>query len=151
MSLYSPRASGIGNSAAYQVSGIPYATASITVTALGHANGPMPVEFSHVTKFVTIVNTNTGANVPLRFGFSSLGVTGSALDAGGVDQAVPGGSDHYFLLDNGESYTGEFRISKLFLLSDTDGVQTQASIVAGLTSVPATDLPHNWSGSAGVG
>ena len=145
MSLYSPRASGIGNSAAYQVSGIPYATASITVTALGHANGPMPVEFSHITKFVTIVNTNTGANVPLRFGFSSLGVTGSASGA------PAGGSDHYFVLDNGESYTGEFRVSKLFLLSDTDGVQTQASIVAGLTSVPATDLPYNWSGSAGVG
>ena len=150
MSSYNPRASGIGNSAAYQVSGIPYATASITVTALGHANGPMPVEFSHVTKFVTIVNTNTGANVPLRFGFSSLGVTGSALTSGGAP-AVPGGSDHYFLLDNGESYTGEFRVSKLFLLSDTDGTTTKASIVAGLTSVPATDLPHNWSGSAGVG
>ena len=144
MSLYSPRASGIGNSAAYQVSGIPYATASIVVPEL--SNEPFPVEFPQITKFVTITNVKTGANVPLRVGFSSLGVTGSA------NPPVAGGSDHYFVLDNGESYTGEFRVSKLFLLGDEkSGNTAEASVIAGLTSVPATDLPYNWSGSAGVG
>jgi len=143
MSLYSPRASGIGNSAAYQVSGIPYATASIDVPFLSEE--PKELAFPQVTKFVTITNTKTGANVPLRVGFSSLGVTGSA------NPPVAGGSDHYFVLDNGESYTGEFRISKLYLLADEKGTNAQASVIAGLTSVPAADLPYNWSGSLGVG
>lgn len=146
---YNQFSSGLGNSAAYQVSGKPYATASILVPEL--SNPPFPVEFPQVTKFFTVTNTKTGANVPLRVGFSSLGVTGSALDAGG-SPAVPGGSDHYFVLDNGESYTGEFRVSKLFLLGDEkSGNTAQASVIAGLTSIRADELRNNWSGSSGVG
>ncbi len=144
MATYYPKHSGIGSTGAYQVSGVPYATASIEVPEL--SNAPFPVEFQTVTKFVTIVNTKTGTNVPLRFGFSSLGVTGSATGA------PAGGSDHYFVLDNGESYTGEWRVSKVFLLGDEkSGTAAQASIVAGLTTIPASDLSNNWSGSAGVG
>ncbi len=144
MATYYPKHSGIGSAGAYQVSGVPYATASIEVPEL--SNAPFPVEFQTVTKFVTIVNTKTGTNVPLRFGFSSLGVTGSATGA------PAGGSDHYFVLDNGESYTGEWRVSKVFLLGDEkSGTAAQASIIAGLTSIPASDLSNNWSGSAGVG
>jgi hypothetical protein len=129
MATYYPKHSGLGNSAAYQVSGKPYATASIVVPQLGTA--PMEIPFPSVTKFVTIVNTKTGTNVPLRFGFSA--------------------SDHYFVLDNGESYTGEWRVSKVFLLADEKGTDAQASIVAGVTSVPFGDLETNWSGSVGVG
>ena len=144
MATYYPKHSGIGSTGAYQVSGVPYATASIVVPEL--SNAPFPVEFQTVTKFVTIVNTKTGTNVPLRFGFSSLGVTGSATGA------PAGGSDHYFVLDNGEAYTGEWRVSKVFLLGDEkSGTPAQASIIAGLTSIPASDLSNNWSGSAGVG
>ena len=143
MATYYPKHSGLGNSAAYQVSGKPYATASIVVPQLGTA--PMEIPFPSVTKFVTIVNTKTGTNVPLRFGFSVLGITGSASGA------PDGASDHYFVLDNGESYTGEWRVSKVFLLADEKGTDAQASIVAGVTSVPFGDLETNWSGSVGVG
>ena len=93
-------------------------------------------------ELVTISNTNTGANVPLRFGFSTNGVTGSA--AGGA-------GDYYFVLDNGDSYTGEFRITNLYLISDTASTPTSASIVAGLTGIQTRELPANWSGSVGVG
>ena len=148
MSIYYPKASGLNNSAAYQVSGKPYATASIDVPFLSEE--PKELPFPQVTKFVTVTNTKTGANVPLRVGFSSLGITGSALDAGG-SPAVAGGSDHYFVLDNGESYTGEFRISRLYLLADEKGTNAQASVIAGLTGIPAQDLSSNWSGSSGVG
>ncbi len=145
MATYYPKHSGIGSTGAYQVSGVPYATASIVVPEL--SNAPFPVEFPNVTKFVTIVNTKTGTNVPLRFGFSVAGVTGS-----GSPSASPVGSDNYFVLNNGESYTGEWRVSKVFLLGDEkSGNTAQASIVAGLTSVPGSDLSNNWSGSAGVG
>ena len=142
---YNQFSSGLGNSAAYQVSGKPYATASILVPEL--SNPPFPVEFPQVTKFVTVTNTKTGVNVPLRVGFSVAGVTGS-----GSPSAVPVGSDNYFVLDNGESYTGEFRVTKLFLLGDEkSGNTAQASVIAGLTSIRADELRNNWSGSSGVG
>jgi hypothetical protein len=140
MGNYYQYSKGVGNVGSYQISGIPYATASFTVAAAGST--PTEVTFPHVTKFVTISNTNTGTNVPLRFGFSSLGVTGSAA----------GGSNYYFTLDNGDSYTGEFRVTSVYLLSDTAGTETSASIVAGLTGIQTRELPGpNWSGSVGVG
>ena len=147
MAIYSPKASGLGNSAAYQVSGVPYATASIQTPVLGSA--PYEHSFPFVTKFVTITNTTTGASVPLRVGFSALGVTGSSQ--GGGSPPPPGASDHYFILDNGESYTGEFRISRLYFLSNLFPSAPTVSIVAGITGVPSADLVTNWSGSAGVG
>tara|TARA_R100000700_G_C3109213_1_gene102924 strand:- start:194 stop:628 length:435 start_codon:yes stop_codon:yes gene_type:complete len=135
---------GVGNVGSYQISGIPYATSSVTVAAAG--SSPTEISFPYVTKFVTISNTNTGTNVPLRFGFSALGVTGS-VNAGGAD-----GNNYYFILDNGDSYTGEFRITSLYLLSDTAATETSASIVAGLTGIATKELPGpNWSGSVGVG
>jgi len=143
MSIYRAAASGLGNSAAYQVGGVPYATASILTPVL--SEDPYELAFPNVTKFVTITNTTTGTNIPLRVGFSALGVTGSAAGA------PPGGSDHYFTLANGESYTGEFRVSRLYFLSDQAASAPTLSIIAGLTSIPSADLPSNWSGSAGVG
>ena len=140
MSYYN-YAKGVGNVGSYQISGIPYATASFTVAALGDA-APTKVEFPYVTKFVTISNTNTGTNVPLRFGFSANGVTGSA---GG------GTGNFYFVLYNGDSYTGEFRIKDLYLMTDSSGVSGSASIVAGLTGIETKELPTNWTGSTGVG
>tara|TARA_R100000664_G_C2661600_1_gene77568 strand:+ start:178 stop:597 length:420 start_codon:yes stop_codon:yes gene_type:complete len=139
MGNYYQYSKGVGNVGSYQISGIPYATASFTVAAAGST--PTRVDFPFVTKFVTIANTNTGTNVPLRFGFSSFGVTGSAVGSG----------NYYFTLDNGDSYTGEFRVASLYLLSDTALTQTSASIVAGLTGIQTRELPANWSGSVGVG
>ncbi len=141
MGNYYQYSKGVGNVGSYQISGIPYAKASFAVAAYGST--PTEVEFPFVTKFVTISNTNTGANVPLRFGFSQNGVTGSAAGADG---------DYYFVLDNGDSYTGEFRITSLYLISDTASTQTSASVVAGLTGIETRELPGpNWTGSAGVG
>jgi hypothetical protein len=147
-SIYRAAASGLGNSAAYQVGGVPYVTASITTAVLGGA--PYELTFPNVTKFVTITNTNTGANVPLRVGFSALGITGS-VEAGASAPPPDGASDHYFTLDNGESYTGEWRVSRLYFLSGLEASATTLSVIAGLTGIPSGDLPYNWSGSAGVG
>lgn len=147
MSIYRAAASGLGNSAAYQVGGVPYATASILTPILSEA--PYEHSFPNVTKFVTITNTTTGVNIPLRVGFSALGVTGSSQ--GGASPPPDGASDHYFTLDNGESYTGEFRVSRLYFLSDQQASAPTLSVIAGLTSIPSGDLPNNWSGSAGVG
>jgi len=84
----------------YQLSGIPYATASVVVSNAAVTE----IEFPTVTKFVTVVNEHSGSSAKLRVGFSELGVTTN---------------NHYFILDNGESYTGEFRVASIFIAGDS--------------------------------
>ena len=64
----------------YQLSGIPFASASIVVSN----SSITEVEFPTVTKFVTVVNEHSGSSAKLRVGFSSAGIVGS----------------NYFILDN---------------------------------------------------
>ena len=139
MSVYEmqwPQA-GLGSVGSYQMSGIPYLSASITVPA--NTSSPLLIQFPYVAKFVTIVNTGSATTPNLRVGFSSNGVKGS----------------NYLSLAYGESYTGEWRIEDIYLFSSTTA-QTSASIVAGLTPIPRgvpaiTGSGNNWSGSSGVG
>jgi len=112
----------------YQLSGIPYATASVVVSNAAVTE----IEFPTVTKFVTIVNEHSGSSSKLRVGFSSAGVVGT----------------NYFILDNGESYTGEFRLSSIYLAGNT--APTTASVIAGLTMIETNNLPSNWSGSDSI-
>jgi hypothetical protein len=131
---------GMASVGQYQMSAIPYATASLTVPALGSA--PQEISFPRISKFVTVRNiVSTGsADRTFRVGFSSQGTSGS----------VPG-SQNFFTLANGESYTGEWRIQSVFLLCDT-GNQSSASVIAGLTAISTASLGFdNWSGSLGVG
>ena len=131
---------GLGDVPSYQVAAIPFASSSITVPV--NSAAPLQIQFPYVTKFVTVSNENTGTNVQMRVGFSILGVSGSGTN--------------WFLLDNGESYTGEWRIEDLYLISNSTS-QTSASIIAGLTSIPrgipalGASSGNNWSGSSGVG
>ena len=130
---------GLGSVGSYQMSGIPFASSSITVPV--NSSTPLKIQFPYVTKFVTIVNESTTGQPAMRVGFSQLGVSGSGTN--------------YFILDPGESYTGEWRLEDLFLISNTTA-QTSASIVAGLTPIPRgvpsfVATGNNWSGSSGVG
>jgi hypothetical protein len=113
----------------YQLSGIPYASNSIGVTA----GAVTEVEFPTITKFVTIVNEHSGSNAGLRVGFSALGVSTN---------------NHYFTLDNGESYTGEWRVKSIFIAGD--GAPSTASVIAGMTMIEVENLPNNWSGSDSI-
>ena len=131
---------GVGAVGQYQTSGIPYATASVGVQNVLDGEGSLQISFPYVTKFVTVVNEHSGSSAKLRVGFSALGVTGSTANDTG---------DNYFLLDNGESYTGEFRVSSLFLAGHA--TNTTASVIAGMTGIPAAKLQNNWSGTSGVG
>ncbi len=118
--------SGLGSVGSYQISGIPYATGSIAVSD----SVVTEISFPQVTKFVTIRNNNSH---DLRVGFSENGVNGS----------------NYFILGINESFSGDLRVTKLFLKGDTN--PSSATIVAGLTGIAASNLPTNWSGSVGVG
>ena len=146
---YTQQSPGVAAVGQYQLSGIPFVTASIAVPQGGTA--PTEVTFPYVTKFVTVSNIATGSNKPLRVGFSSLGTTGSSVNQG---------SDNFYILDNGESYTGEHRVSSIFLLGAAapigygeEGIATTTttSVIAGLTGIPAVKLRNNWSGTFGVG
>lgn len=130
---------GLGSVGSYQMSGIPYASSSLTVPV--NSSTPLQIQFPYVTKFVTVVNEGTAPAPAIRVGFSVLGVSGSGKN--------------YFLLDNGESYTGEWRIEDIYLISNTTA-QASASVIAGLTPIPRgippfTTTGNNWSGSSGVG
>ena len=140
---------GLGKTGQYQMSGIPFITASVPVNEGGE--NPTVVSFPFVTKFITVQNLASGSEKPLRFGFSSLGTTGSAANDG---------FDNFFVLNNGEAYTGEVRASEIFLLGAglpyaageaVEGIPTTASVIAGLTGINAERLSTNWSGTSGVG
>lgn len=128
---------GLSQVGQYQASAIPFVTSSLAVPASSSA--PVTVSFPQVTRFFTVVNTATTAGSSLRVGFSALGTTGSA----------GGGTNNYFVLDIGQSYTAEMKVSKVFLLGHT--VATSASVIAGLTGISTGSLQNNWSGSTGVG
>ena len=131
---------GVGAVGQYQLSGIPYATASVLIQNVLDGEGTTQISFPYVTKFVTVVNEHSGSSAKLRVGFSALGVTGSTTNDTG---------NNYFILDNGESYTGEFRVSSLYLAGNS--TNTTASVIAGMTGIPAQKLRTNWSGTSGVG
>jgi hypothetical protein len=122
---------GISNVGSYQVSGIPWATSSLTAPSTSSA--PLQVSFPSITKFIVVKNVATGS-VKVRVGFSANGVKGS----------------NYFLLDKDESFQGDIKVSSIYLLSN-NGTQVPVSIVAGLTGIDSGQLYNNWSGSAGVG
>lgn len=129
---------GLGHVGSYQVSVRPYLLSNVTVPVLSSGT-PEEIQFPNVTKFVIITNTLPGssANVSLRVGFSAAGVRGDV-------------EDNYIILNNNESFEADFKVTSIFLLSDNENTVT-ASIAAGLTGIPRSHLPNNWSGMEGVG
>jgi hypothetical protein len=118
--------SGLGSIGSYQISGIPWASSSLSADA----TTPLQVDFFNVTRFIVVKNTSANK---LRVGFSENGVNGS----------------NYFLLGKDESFSADIRVTRLYLRGDTG--TAVGSIVAGLTGITGDHLMTNWSGSAGVG
>ena len=120
--------SGLGNSAAYEVSGVPWARGAINAsTATG-------VEFPAVTRWVMISNSTGGGN--LKIGFSENGV-----DSGNA----------FIELKNGEvSPVLELKLTELWLSGSAN-----VGVMAGLTSIETNKIDNlaispsgsNWSGS----
>jgi len=123
---------GFNNVGSYQASAEPWCSASLVVPALGET--PLEVSFPQVTKFVVVKNDGAGS---IRVGFSSGGVAGVV-------------NNNYFALAETGSFAADFRVTGLYLLSDSAQAGT-ATVVAGLTGIRSGHLADNWSGSAGVG
>ncbi len=119
----------------YQQSSIPYVTSSVTVS-----NGITSIEFPYVTRWIVISNhgpdTSRAIAQNLAFGFS---VTGSS---GGNKFIVQAGQTTERL---------EVKCATLFFSGSTTVVPF--SVIAGLTSIPAGNLPalSASNGVAGVG
>ena len=119
--------SGLGSSAAYQVSAIPFLlrqTITATITQ---------ITFPQVTKFIKIVNTSSTRT--LNVGFSSLGISSS--------------NNYFTVAANGETAIYYWRVSSIFVQGVGGSVPIE--IHAGLTTVSDLELTNNWSGSVGVG
>lgn len=123
---------GIGNAASYQVSGIPWVSSSLAVPASGST--VLEISFPQVSKSIIVKNVSTGS-VQMRVGFSENGVKNT---------------NNFFILSGGESFAADLKVTKVYLMSNNSTALT-ASVIAGLTNIPATELVNNWSGSAGVG
>jgi len=126
MSVFQYR-SGLGSSAAYQVSAIPFLKRQTITTTIAQ------ITFPQVTKFIKIVNTS-GARA-LNVGFSSLGISAS--------------SNYFTVAANSETAIYYWRVSSIFVKGVGGSVPIE--IHAGLTTVSDLELTNNWSGSAGVG
>ena len=128
---------GLGHVGSFQTSARPFLSSSLTIP--DEASEPLEISFDSVSRFVIITNTvsPTDAYRPLRFGFSVNGVKGVK-------------DNNYVVLTNGETFEAEFKVSKVFLISD-GAYETSGSVVAGLTGINSAHLVNNWSGSAGVG
>ena len=126
---------GVGSVGQYQMSAKPFLSSSIVVSNTEITE----IKFPAVTSFLTIQNVHAGANVPLLVAFSAAGVVGD--------------NGYRLVLDNGESYTGDFRVRYVYLAGE--GANCTGSIIAGLTSIDselsASSGGKNYSGSIGIG
>lgn len=116
--------SGPGLVSEYQVSGLPYATASNAA-----AGTPARIDFPFVTQNVYVKNPGGGA--VLRVGFTANGVGGS----------------NYVSLPASASWSSDIRIETLFIASTTG--TTPYEVQAALTMVDTREFPV-LTGSAGL-
>jgi hypothetical protein len=128
---------GLGNVGSYQVSGKPYVSSSIVVPAANDGFAKAIV-FPAVTKSILVRNDGSPT---IRCGFSALGTSGS------VTMTTP---SNYFTLTQNSSLEMELKVSRLYLMSDSNSTST-ATVIAGLTSIETGSLLNNWSGSIGIG
>jgi len=117
MSLNNP-VLGEGFVPAYQISAIPYVTSSNIV--LGEIK---EFDFDFVTRFFTVKNKSPSSS--LAISFTQRGLSNTV--------------NNCFTVGGGESYTGEFRTSKLFL-SGSSGASISFELLAGLTSIPVRNF-----------
>ena len=125
----------VGN---YQSSARPWVKSSLVVPASGAITTALEVSFPKVTKFVTIRNDGApeSASCFIRVAFAS----------GGLDESY----NNYFSIAESSSFSADFRVTRLYLLSEADAAGPTATVIAGLTQIEASHLISSWEGLAGV-
>jgi len=149
MTLYSPRASGLGNSAAYQVAGKPYLTGSAIAAESGNKLVPArdiyKITFQTVTRRVVVKNHSHATDITVFFANPA---TAPAAATGVHFGIIPA---------NTGSFDASIKCKELFLVAGKEGTLTNPAdttayaagaftVFAELTGVPASDM-YELSGS----
>ena len=124
---------GLGLTAAYQVSGIPYAKGPLEDAPAG--GGPHKLKFPAVTKFVAITNTDGSGN-EVQLGFSANGLSNFT---------------NAFVVPDGQTLTLDLKLTELYYT----GSASSFGVLAGLTFIGTDQIDNpglspsgsNWSGS----
>jgi hypothetical protein len=127
---------GLSNVGSYQASARPFVKNEIAVPFSGSNDTAVEVTFPKVTKFVTIQNNSTGsgASNEMRIAFARDGI---------------GPNPNYIRLAPSASFSADFRVTKLYLMSNVLTACT-ATVIAGLTQIEASHLTDSWDGLTGV-
>jgi hypothetical protein len=127
---------GINHTPAYQVSGRPFASASVDYDTTARV-----VYLPYVSRWFQVFNRGI---TDLRVGFSALGVAGTNYNY--YLTVPPSGSGGF-----GKSDIYEMKVSNIWLYGAQAGT---CDVVAGLTTIPrqrtSGSLGPNFSGSVGV-
>ena len=123
--------SGLGNAAAFQVSGKPFLSGGLDC---GPADsGSVRIDFPQVTRWISV--SNVDANNTIKIGQS----------LGGLRPRTDGGGNYYELPAGSESSRLEIKCSTLYLSGSSN-----CSIMAGLTGIPSGAIKNNWDGTDGI-
>jgi hypothetical protein len=128
---------GLNNVGSYQVSAIPYLTASAT---LAGAAGAVKIVFPYVTSWIQVRNTD---------GSKTL------LMALSEEQCAASGKNNLSIKNGTSTDVYNWKITELYLTGSDTGCLFE--IAAGLTNLPIERVDNiapsgsNWSGSVGVG
>tara|TARA_Y100000591_G_scaffold258244_1_gene230404 strand:- start:38 stop:493 length:456 start_codon:yes stop_codon:yes gene_type:complete len=129
---------GFNHVGSYQTSCRPFATASLVVPASG-SDTYTKITFPGVTKFVVVRNDELGdsfTSSDIRLSFAS----------GGLNDP----NANYIILKPSSSFSADFRITQLYLMSDSS-TATSASVIAGITTINAARVPSgSWEDTVGV-
>jgi hypothetical protein len=124
MAINHPKA-GANSVPAYQMSGIPFVTASASTEVPANTGAPLKLEFPYVTRFFQVQNQSSEA---MRVGFSLLGTKGTHT------------KNFFVVAANGNSDVLELRTKELYFLSNTS-TGTGYRVIAGLTRIDKTQFP----------
>jgi len=128
---------GFNHVGSYQVSSQPFATASVEVPASGGVGTALAVEFPGVTKFIIVRNEEHDAiaDSKVRLAFASGGM---------------GDTYNYILINPSSSFSADYRVTKLYVMSDTS-TQPKVSVIAGITTIETARVPSgSWEDTVGV-
>ena len=138
MATWDRYSQGLGNSAAYMVSGYPYITGSTN-----HQNNQeMEIKFPLVTKRITVINR---ADKEIRVHFSAKANSNNVI-----------GNLHYITLDTAEdSMDMQVKVDRMYITGDGSySGDASFQVFAELTSIPTGSLGRlyaNTSNTDGVG
>ena len=127
---------------AYQMSGLPFVTGSVSTSELASSTVPTKIKFPYVTRWVYVRNTGAG---DLRVGFSELGVTGphATTDCGAYNVT---GSNRNYVVVPAEAATRmselgplEIKCIEVFLMRDAS-TSTGFELIAGYTTIPENQM-----------